>query len=91
MTTATAVSYDDYLEAVLIASVQHTNWRVGQCAFNALTTMRPELAEFIRGTELDPFYADIRPHGHEKMALFLAHVREQWNPDEEDEWQAQQW
>lgn len=78
MSTLT-VAYDDYLEAVVIASSQYSNWRVGQTAYNVLCTMRPELAEQIRGTGIDPFYADRLPHAHDKIATFLAHVREQWD------------
>lgn len=77
--SATTVAYDDYLEQVVISSVQHTNWRVGQVAFNVLASMRPEIAEAIRGSKVDPFYADNLPHGHEKVAVFLAHVREEWD------------
>lgn len=72
------VAYDDYLEAVLIASVQYKNWRVGQAAFNVLADLRPDLAEHVRGSNFDPFYADPLPHGHDKIANFLAHVREAW-------------
>lgn len=31
-------------------------WRFGQCAFNVLGDMRPDLAEDIRGTRADPFH-----------------------------------
>lgn len=37
------------------------NWlRAGQAAFNVLGLVRPDLAERVRGTELDPFYRDDR-------------------------------
>lgn len=75
---AGTVTYSDYLEAVLIGSVQYKNWRVGQVAFNTLAQMRPDLAEKYRGTRFDPFYCDVRPHGHETIAVFLAHVQEEW-------------
>jgi hypothetical protein len=32
--------------------------RVGQAKFNALVELRPDLAERIRGTELDTYYSD---------------------------------
>lgn len=38
--------------------VQHPKWRVGQCAFNALLTCYPALAEKVRGTDADPFYVE---------------------------------
>lgn len=36
------------------------DWRAGQAAFNTLYTLRPDLADQIRGdhVELDPFYRD---------------------------------
>lgn len=76
--SAPTATYDDYLEAVIIGAVQHKGWRLGQVAFNYLADMRPELAEKIRGSDIDPFYADHLPFGHEKIATFLAHVREDW-------------
>lgn len=33
-------------------------WRLGQALFNHLATVRQDLAEEIRGTENDPFYAE---------------------------------
>ena len=73
-------SYDDFLEAVII---RHTwtrgSWRMGQTAFNTLQALRPELAEKYRGSDIDPFYADLQEGGPEKVATFLAHVREDWD------------
>jgi hypothetical protein len=37
-----------------------TTWRAGQAAFNFLHDLNPELAEQIRGTQLDPFHLDDR-------------------------------
>jgi len=34
------------------------NWRYGQFLFNTLYDMYPEVANEIRGTDKDPFYAD---------------------------------
>jgi hypothetical protein len=34
--------------------------RPGQAHFNALYELRPDLADEIRGTDLDPFYNDTR-------------------------------
>lgn len=36
--------------------VRHKTLRAGQALFNALLLVRPDLAEEIRGTDLDPFY-----------------------------------
>lgn len=79
MTDVTNVTYDDYLEAVLIGSMQFINWRNGQVAFNTLAQMRPDLAEQVRGSDFDPFYADQLPRGYEKMVSFLAYLREHWD------------
>lgn len=76
--TKTNLSYDDYLEAVIINQMRHMNWRLGQTAFNVLSRVRPDIAENVRGSSLDPFYADHMQFGYEKVANFLAHVRENW-------------
>ena len=34
---------------------EHRDWRLGQCYFNALLEIDPDLAERVRGTECDPF------------------------------------
>lgn len=34
------------------------DWRLGQAYFNALLMIYPEIAELVRGTDADPFYAD---------------------------------
>lgn len=34
--------------------------RMGQALFNALHDLSPELADLIRGTDVDPFYNDDR-------------------------------
>ena len=36
------------------------DWRNGQCAFNLLVRVRPDLSEMIRGSLMDPFYRDDR-------------------------------
>lgn len=72
------ITYDDYLESVIIGSVQYKSWRVGQVAFNMLSSYRPDIAERLRGGPHDPFYVDHLPHGHDRLAVFLAHVREAW-------------
>jgi transposase-like protein len=45
------------LTLVVIANYEkHPEWRFGQTMFNTLMDYRPEKAEEIRGTSLDPFY-----------------------------------
>ena len=48
----------EFWVAVAMCRVETPDWRLGQCAFNALRQFRPELAEQIRGTFADPFYSD---------------------------------
>jgi hypothetical protein len=38
-------------------SAQKNKWRIGQALFNHLWTVRPDLAEQIRGGPSDPFHA----------------------------------
>lgn len=40
--------------------LRHRDFRAGQAAFNMLYVLRPDLADQIRGTDLDPFYQDER-------------------------------
>lgn len=44
----------------LIANMlfDYPNWRYGQAVFNAMSVVSPEAAEFIRGTDNDPYYWD---------------------------------
>ena len=39
---------------------RHKNYRDGQCLFNALYLVKPNLADEIRGSPMDPFYQDNR-------------------------------
>lgn len=50
----------------------HRNERAGQAAFNALYEVRPELANEVRGTSLDPF------HRTESLSAFFAWLQEAW-------------
>lgn len=34
------------------------NWRVGQCLFNELYNVAPDISERIRATQADPFHSD---------------------------------
>jgi hypothetical protein len=38
------------------SNLRHTTQRYGQLLFNTLYEVRPELADKIRATDLDPFY-----------------------------------
>lgn len=52
-------------------------WRRGQTYFNMLYQVRPELAEEIRTSCLDPFYDDTR------IPAFLEAVKSMWDIEEE--------
>lgn len=54
-------TYLEYLSLVVDARRAHPEWRRGQAHFNVLVKVAPELAEEIRASDLDPFYADHYP------------------------------
>lgn len=61
--TYDGVTYDKFLQTIPEIA-RYYEWRYGQALFNALTKIRPQLAEKVRGTTIDPFYrdhADIAP------------------------------
>lgn len=56
-------SFNDFLADASIVYEKLKNsgqdsWRYGQAYFNLLSNHRPDIAEQIRGTKLDPFYKD---------------------------------
>lgn len=51
-------------------------WRVGQALFNNLLDVRPDLAEQIRGTDKDPFYAESSMEPRYNAAIKF--VEENW-------------
>jgi hypothetical protein len=46
---------------------EHPKFRTGQCCFNVLHNMYPDLANQLRGTEADPYYYNT---DDEKFELF---------------------
>lgn len=64
--------YTAYSETVLAVRIlqpgkpDSEQWRSGQTYFNVLYDIRPDLADLIRATELDPFHDDSR------IGVFLA-------------------
>jgi len=68
------LTYDEFLEKV---DRNHQTlggeWRFGQTYFNTLSSMRPRLADKIRGTIHDPFHRDeIKPTTHEYVRRLWA-------------------
>lgn len=51
-------TFDQYLEAVAVATRERRGLRRGQTFFNVLSELEPELAERFTGTADDPFYND---------------------------------
>ncbi len=70
------MTYEQYLRHCHHATIPE-GWRVGQFFFNVLYDNRPDLAETVRGTELDPFHDDTRISG------FLQFVESNWETPHE--------
>lgn len=68
---------DDFYAKARAVLVQQPQWRYGQALFNTLSAVRPELAEQVRGTHVDPFYATKRDVI--KLDKFGAWVNARWN------------
>lgn len=56
------MTYNDFVDTV---HREYSKWRdvdstyrYGQCMFNILYALRPDIADRIRGTNIDPFYKD---------------------------------
>lgn len=65
-------SFVAYVNLVGYIRCNQPNWRKGQAYFNVLSDVRPDLAERVRATILDPFYSDCR------LADFLYFLRQAW-------------
>lgn len=48
------------LNRTLVLMKEHPGMRDGQIAFNALHDLAPEIADGIRGTQVDPFHDDAK-------------------------------
>lgn len=67
------MDFNTYLATVREAHATYPNWRAGQAYFNVLETVRPELAEEVRGNAaLDPFY------NSEAIPRFLVYILGRW-------------
>lgn len=59
------MDFNEFTQECVAYLRTHPEQRWGQAVFNTLATVRPDLADMIRGTSYDPFHAptgaDIRP------------------------------
>jgi hypothetical protein len=53
------ISYEEFLAFVEKYEKAVVQWSFGQAYFNILTSVRPQLAELIRGTIHDPYHKDV--------------------------------
>lgn len=67
------MTFAQYLLEVGYSYYFNKEWRYGQTCFNVLYELDPELANQIRGTDLDPFHLD------ERVPEFLAKVRDEFD------------
>jgi hypothetical protein len=67
------MTFDEFLATVKQTEADKPHWRRGQTVFNVLYQLRPDLAERIRTTDLDPFYLDNR------VPWTLAWIEDEWD------------
>lgn len=67
------VTFSQYLRLVVLAKEANPSWRTGQTYFNVLDNVRPDLADKICGTAIDPFHRDC------VLAAFLGQISTMWN------------
>jgi len=48
----------EYFDMVDSELLKHPNWRYGQALFNVLYALYPDLANELRGLDIDPFYME---------------------------------
>lgn len=66
------MTFAAFLFAYTTSKRKHSAQRAGQYWFNLLHEVRPELANRIRGTEIDPFYID------ERVPMFISYIGDNW-------------
>lgn len=69
---ADILTYDVWLAAADKYAREHPQQRYGQALFNHLQAHKPDLANDVRGREMDPFYNTAL------VAVFLKYVGEHW-------------
>lgn len=65
-------TYEEYVEAVSDKLDTLPYWRKGQAAFNVLWEVRPDIANEVHTTKLDPFHRD------DRLPEFYEFVKENW-------------
>lgn len=65
------MTYQKFVDEVIAYRIL-TRQRQGQAYFNVLYSVRPDISEQIRGTDLDPFYKEYVP------AECIVFVQEKW-------------
>lgn len=81
MTTQNEVrTYEDFINVATreFVSQAQNGYRYGQALFNVLLTHKPELAERVRSTDIDPFYEDTLAVDC-VIGNFLLWVSENWS------------
>lgn len=58
----------EYKAYVAEEQARHPEWRSGQTHFNVLYAYMPELADWVRGTFIDPFYDNA------KLPVFMDNI-----------------
>jgi hypothetical protein len=71
------MTFQEYVMAAAEAILNSSLQRAGQAYFNLLNEVRPDLAEYVRGTLYDPFYRDAR------IPEFLAFIASRWDMPKE--------
>lgn len=67
-------TFNDFCHAVA-SYMDHpatSHWRTGQKAFNLLSRVRPDIAELVRGSDMDPFHRD------DRLPAFYDFVARHW-------------
>jgi len=63
---------EEYKERVSYNFMANPKWRLGQTYFNTLYDMNPDLANHIRGSNIDPF------HNDSLIEDFESYVKDHW-------------
>ena len=67
------MTFDEFVDLVPEMQGMYPEWRAGQAAFNTLLRYRPDLAERVKATNLDPFYQDAQ------LADFYLWLKDTWD------------